>query len=172
MNLVQDGNMIKRLLILLLLSCLPALALAQDNGAVSINVTAVVNGVVETITIQTIDFQGIEREGSLINIDPVTSPRAGKMIARGAPNADFQIDYIRQRELTNTDGTGVLMFNYQISGNTIDEQDTSEVLDQEIRDLTFNADGEYFIWVGGLVDVSEAQPGSYEGEFTIEIEYI
>lgn len=164
--------MIKKSLILLLLTGFAANAYGQDNGSVNISVSAVVNGVVETITIQTIDFQGVERESSLISINPVTSARAGKMIARGAPNAEFQIDYIRQRELTNTDGTGVLIFNYQISGNTIDEQDTSELLDQEIRDLTFNADGEYFIWVGGSVDVGEAQPGSYEGEFTIEIEYI
>ncbi len=162
----------KCLVLLFILNVIPALSIAQQNGNVSINVTAVVGGLVETITIQTIDFQGIERDETIINIDPVTSPRAGKMIARGAPNSDFQIDYIRQRELTNTEGPGILIFNYQISGNTIDEQDTSELLDQEIRDLTFNNDGEYFIWIGGLVDVADVQPGRYEGEFTIEIEYI
>jgi hypothetical protein len=164
--------MYKKLLLLLIFISSASLLYAQDNGGVNINVTAVVNGTIETITIQTIDFQGVERESSLINIDPVTSPRAGKLIARGAPNSDFQIDFVRQRELSNTEGTGILVFNYQISGNTIDEQDTSELLDQEIRDLTFNEEGEFFIWVGGNVDVGEVQPGSYEGEFTIEIEYI
>jgi hypothetical protein len=145
---------------------------AQNERQVNINVSAIVNGASETITIQTIDFENIVSFNSIITIDPVTSPRSGKMVARGAPDAEFQINYLQQRELDNSTGSGTIIFNYQIAGNIVDEQSTAEILDQEVRDLSFNNDGEYFIWVGGFTDLSDAEPGNYEGEFTIEIEYI
>lgn len=153
---------------------LPAGVIAQNgNGeSVSINVSATVNGSIELITIQTMDFQNVDREASIVQVDPIQSERAGKMVARGAPGSEFRLNYLTQRELVNTAGTGLLMFNYNVSGNDIDEQETSELLDQEVRELQFNDDGEFYIWVGGRVDLSDAEPGNYEGEFTIEIEYI
>lgn len=165
--------MLKQILLLtIFLTGMAALSYGQSGSPVTINVTAIVNGAIETITIQTIDFDNVERNNSTISVDPVLSPRAGKMIARGTPNATFQIDYLQQRELDNSRGSGTIIFNYRIAGNIVDEQSTAEILDQEVRDLSFNTDGEYFIWVGGSVDVGNAEPGSYEGEFTIEIEYI
>lgn len=148
----------------------PFAVFAQQS--IEISVSATVNGTVEMFTIQTMDLQDIERNSNIITVDPIQSPRAGKMIARGTPNTEFRFDYLRERELSNTLGTGVLLFNYNVAGNTVDEQETSELLDQEARDLQFNENGEFFIWVGGNVDISEVEPGSYEGEFTIEIEYI
>jgi hypothetical protein len=38
--------------------------------------------------------------------------------------------------------------------------------------VQFNEKGEYYLWLGGKVDLSKARPGSYDGEFTIQIEYI
>jgi hypothetical protein len=156
----------------LLIGCTGLLFAQQDQRQVNINVTAVVNGAVETITIQTIDFENIERENSVVTVNPVTSPRAGKMIARGTPNAGFQINYLQERVLDNATGPGSILFTYTVAGNIVDVQDTSEMLSQEVRDLTFNNDGEYFIWVGGFADLANAEPGTYLGEFTIEIEYI
>lgn len=129
-------------------------------------------GTVEMITIQSMDFENIEREESVIRVDPIFSERAGKMIARGDPNANFRIDYIRQRELANLEGEGLLYFNYEVAGSRIDDQETAELFNQDIRDLQFNDDGEFYIWIGGSVDLGEVNPGSYQGEFTIEIEYI
>ena len=152
--------------------CGTSIIQAQDNRQVNINVTAIVNGAVETITLQTIDFENIEDTNSLITVNPITSQRAGKMIARGAPNTEFKIDFLQERILDNSSGPGSILFTYSVAGNIVDVQNTAEVLNQEVRDLTFNSDGEYFIWVGGFADLSLAEPGTYTGEFTIEIEYI
>lgn len=159
-----------RIILFALLSLTPFLLSAQTE--VSVTVSATVQGEIEMITINTMDFQNIRGESSILNINPIQSERAGKMIARGNPNAEFQLNYLRERELTNTEGTGLLIFNYEVSGSDVDEQDSSEMLDQEVRKLEFNSDGEFYIWIGGMIDLSNAEPGSYEGEFTIEIEYI
>ncbi len=162
----------KRLLGLFITALLPVLAVAQSQQNVSISVSATVAGTVEMITINTVDFENIEQEGSVIRVDPIFGERAGKMIARGTPNAEFRVDYIRQRELANMDGSGFIFFDYEVAGNTIDDQETSELLDQDIRDLQFNDEGEFYFWIGGTVDLSDVDPGSYQGDFTIEIEYI
>lgn len=166
-----------RLSLIFLICALPVLCTAQNrensSQSVTISVSAtVMGGTVEMITIQSMDFENIEREESVIRVDPITSERAGKMIARGDPNANFRIDYIRQRELANLEGEGLLYFNYEVAGSRIDDQETAELFNQDIRDLQFNDEGEFYIWIGGSVDLGEVNPGSYQGEFTIEIEYI
>jgi hypothetical protein len=164
--------MSKKLFILITMCLVSTGLYAQVNNQFNISVRASINSTLETITIQTIDFQDVERDNSIINIDPVLSPRAGKIIIRGSANSEFRLDYIRERDLSNIDGTGTISFIYFIAGNRIDEQDTAELLDQDVRDLTFNEDGEFYIWVGGNVDLSNVEPGSYEGDFTVEVEYI
>jgi hypothetical protein len=165
--------MVKILLsIAFILFATPSLFAQTDNNrSVSISVSTDILGTAEVFTIQTVDFEGIERDDSIITIDPVTSERAGKMIVRGAPNQEFRLNYLQQRELTNTDGPGIINFTYLVSGNSIDEQNTSELFDQDDRDLSFNTDGEFYIWVGGSVDLSEVEPGNYQGEFNLEIEF-
>ena len=168
------------ILIALLFS--PVMVNAQINGVngtngfnsdqVTINVSATVNGSIELITIQTMDFQQVDRQNNIVEVDPIQSERAGKLVARGAPGTEFRLNYLPEREITNTTGVGLLMFYYNVAGNGIDEQETSELLGQEAREMRFNSDGEFYIWVGGRVDLNDAEPGSYEGEFTIEIEYI
>ncbi len=162
----------KKLSGLFIAALLPMLALAQSQQNVSITVSATVAGTVEMITINTVDFENIEQEGSVIRVDPVFGERSGKMVARGTPQAEFRVDYIRERELANLDGDGFIFFSYEVAGNSIDDQQTAELLDQDIRDLQFNDEGEFYFWIGGTVDLSDVDPGSYQGEFTIEIEYI
>ena len=110
---------------LFIISLLPIIGVAQDQENVSINVSATVAGSVEMITINTVDFDDIEQEGSVIRVDPIFGERAGKMVARGTPNAAFRVDYIRERELMNQNGNGVIFFSYEVAGNSIDDQETS-----------------------------------------------
>lgn len=159
----------------ILFALFPIVSIAQNGSPANvenINVTVDVIGTTEMITINTIDFENIESGNSVINVNPIQSPRAGKMIARGNPGSEFRLNYLRERELTGSESGTVLFFTYQVAGNSIDEQESAELLDQEVRELVFNSDGEFYIWVGGTVDLSEVEPGNYEGEFTIEIEYI
>lgn len=164
--------MLKKLFLLFIVCPVSTGLHAQVSNQFNISVRASISSTLETITIQTIDFQDVERNNSTINIDPILSPRAGKIIIRGSANSEFRLDYIREHDLSNIEGVGTISFHYIIAGNRIDEQDTAELLDQDVRDLTFNEDGEFYIWVGGNVDLSNVEPGSYEGEFTVEVEYI
>lgn len=169
------SSLLKTTLFTILFSLIAFCSFAQEQEnarSVSINISAEVQSTIELITIQTLDFQNTDRQDNIVQINPVTSNRAGNMIARGNPGSEFRLNYLETRELTNIEGTGVIFFEYRVAGNTIDEQNSAEFLDQEARDLEFNDDGEFYIWVGGRVDLTNAEPGSYEGDFTIEIEYI
>ena len=148
----------------------PTLSKAQSE--VSINVAASVISSVEYLTIQSMRLTKAETQNDVITVSPLTSPNAGKMIAVGTPNKDIRISFQRARELTRIEGGSTLIFNYRLAGNTVDDQSTSELLDDENRSFKFNENGQFFIWIGGSVDISTALPGNYQGEFTLEIEYI
>ncbi len=146
---------------------------SNQESEISLNVSArVFPTTVELITIQSMNLAGIEAENDIITINPITSGNAGKMIAIGNANSEINISFIESRELVRNQGNETLTFYYTIAGNTIDDQSTSEILDRDNRELNFNSEGQFYLWIGGSVDISTAAPGSYQGEFTIEIEYI
>lgn len=164
------------LVCLLLLHIQSSTLFAQNNegnsSEVSINVSAQVISSIEMITIQSMNLKEAESQNDRISINPQNSPFAGKMIAIGTPNTDIRISYLEQRELTQRQGSETLLFNYQIAGNAEDDQSTAELLNRENRDFKFNENGRFYLWIGGSVDISTASPGNYQGEFTVDIEYI
>lgn len=169
--------MIKRTFFIVLFLALGSLyALGQTSDNAEINVSATVIGStqnsIELITVNTIQFGNAQPINGQININPINSLNAGFMIAEGNPEAEFRLNYLPDRILNQTNGNGSLTFTYLISGNDEEDQATSELLDLENRNLRFNAEGRYYIWVGGQIDLSNAAPGNYEGDFTIEIDYI
>ncbi|HEX6983638.1 MAG TPA: DUF4402 domain-containing protein [Balneolaceae bacterium] len=144
--------------------------LAQEN--VSISVSAKVVSSVELLTIQSLKLSQAEVQNGQIRIDPLNSANAAKMIAIGNPNSDIRISFIKARELTHRESPETLLFHYRVAGNSVNDQTTAELLNQDNRDFEFNSNGKFFIWIGGSVDISNAAPGNYQGEFTIEIVYI
>lgn len=108
----------------------------------------------------------------VIYVNPVNDLNAGFMIANGTPDAEFRLEYELDRQLNRIEGEGFLNFRYELSGNSIEDQTSSQLIDYENRNLRFNNQGTYYIWVGGEVNLTNAQPGNYEGDFTIEIDYI
>ena len=107
-----------------------------------------------------------------IYVNPVNSLNAGYMIAVGMPETEFRLNYLSERVLSQTNGNATLTFTYVLSGNSIENQSTSELLEGGNRNIRFNEEGRYYIWVGGRLNLENAQPGNYEGDFTIEIDYI
>lgn len=155
------------------LTCQPISAFAQENSPdISISVSAEVISTIEMITIQSMNLTKEEAVNNHIQINPQNSANAGKMIAIGTPNSDIRISFLEQRELTRQRGTESLLFNYRVAGNSQDDQSTAEILGQENRDFEFNEQGRFYLWIGGSVDISTASPGNYQGEFTLEVEYI
>ncbi len=147
---------------------------AQDSDKISaqINVSAEVIQSIELITVNTMQFGNLQPGQKEIYVNPVNNLNAGFMIAIGTPEAEFRLNYLPERILSQIDGNASLTFEYEISGNTEDDQATSELLELDNRNIRFNSEGRFYIWVGGRVNLENAAPGNYEGDFTIEIDYI
>ena len=144
----------------------------QNSSSFDIRVTANVVKTIEITTIRNMDFGQIQPGQQQLYISAVRDPEAGKLMASGNPNASIRLTFNRTWQLTSDRGGEPLVFTYEVAGNTEDQQSTAELLQTDNRGLQFNNDGEYFIWIGGQVEVQNAQPGNYLGEFTVEIEYM
>lgn len=142
------------------------------NGYISINVKTNVQATIQMVTIRNINFGKVQPGQKQIIISPINSPEAAAMKAFGIPNADIKITYLPIRELNRHGGNEVLRFYYSLSGNTENEQETSQLIDFNNQNTQFNGIGEYYFWIGGRVNIADAKPGQYEGDFTIEVEYL
>ena len=145
-----------------------------SNPIISANITvnAEVIPSIELITVNSMTFDRLQPGQNVLYVNPIEDLNAGYMIAIGSPQADFRLNYLSERELTQVNGDATLIFTYEISGNTREDQETSELLDVDNRNIQFNNEGRYYIWIGGRINLENAQPGNYEGDFTIEIDYI
>ena len=166
-----NSGIFTTILLLLAVVCAPRNASGQAEE-ISVQVSARVISSVELLTLKSIQLSGADAIDNVVRIDPVTSPNAGKMVAFGTPNSDIRISYQQTLELTHTQGAETLTFTYQVAGNRQEDQGTAERLDIDNRDFSFNEKGEFFLWIGGTVNISTATPGNYQGEFTLEIDYI
>lgn len=149
-------------------------AIAQQQNGISaeIRVSATLIQTIELITVNTIELGNVQPGQKVVSINPISDLNAGHMIAIGTPDAEFRLSYLAEKELVQTDGSGTIVFQYSISGSTEDVQSTSELLQSDNRNISFNSNGRYYIWVGGTINLENAAPGMYEGDFTIEIDYI
>ncbi len=169
--------MFHRLSGLLLFLFFLSFSVAAQSGVgtskeISLRISAEVSSRVEVMTIQNIQFDQTRPSQNYIEISPVNHTNAGYMKASGKPNAQVRISYIQKNTVYKANGTGALTFNYLIAVNDNIEQATSELILDNDNNFTLNNDGELFIWIGGRVDLSNAGPGRYVGNFMLEIEYI
>ena len=166
------------MVLLMILLVHPALLVAQDQPdrpSVSISASAEVIG--NDIAIETINDMGIidaqrTQGGDELYINPVFDAEAGIMRARGTPGAQVRVSFLEEMQISRREGGGSIFFVYEISGYPGDNQRESELLTQIEHELIFNEEGEFYFFIGGRVDLSEALPGNYDGEFTLEIEYM
>ncbi|MFA5667818.1 MAG: DUF4402 domain-containing protein [Balneolaceae bacterium] len=146
---------------------------ASQSVKANIDIRATIVSSIELITVNSIRVGNLQAGQDEIYINSLNDINAGYMIAVGAPGAAFRLNYERSRVLTQAKGNGTLIFEYELSGNNIEEQTTAtSIIDEDVRNLQFNEEGRYHIWVGGRINLRNALPGSYDGDFTIEIEYI
>lgn len=145
---------------------------AQSKEAVSIRVGLQIDSAIEIETISNINLGRVQPGVGEVYINPKSDPGAGLLKLSGRPDALIRISFADRRELIRVGGGGALQFLYLLSGSTRDEQTISELLNLENRDLRMSAAGEYYIWVGGTITLEGVVFGQYEGEFTIEIDYL
>jgi len=149
----------------------PSLSHAQNNDESIINVQASVQSSLDIITLKNIGFEKIQPGQQEIRISPVENLNAGKIKINGQPGAEINISFIEEQQLQHASGQGHLVFHYLISGNSRDEQLSSELIDFDNRTAVLNDEGEFFFWIGGYANVENLKPGSYMGDFTLEVEH-
>jgi hypothetical protein len=145
---------------------------AQEAVSITASATVLEVSEIELVTIKDMTVDETFAENGILNISPVTDMNAGELLVKGRANAQMRITSPNQTVLVNTSGQGTLIFYYVISGFWSDNKQASEILYAPDRILQFNEEGQYYLWVGGRIDISNARPGNYEGEFVLEIEYI
>lgn len=145
---------------------------SSSGDSFSIGVSARVVNTIEMITLRDMQFGPVQPGQQQISIDPLQDSETGKMIAIGIPGSRIRVSFVRERVLTSSDGSSTLTFIYEIAGNDQDDQSSAELLQTENRNFDLNNEGEYFFWIGGQVNIQDAKPGQYNGDFTIEVEYI
>ena len=157
--------------ILLLMS---AFTLQAQKTTVSIKAQATVidKAEIELVTIKYLDIDAGMAVNGIINVSAKRDGQAGVMMVKGRPDASFRISFAPVVQIQNSAGKGSLTLKYEMYGYSSDNQAASEPIDAAARTLKINSDGQYYFWLGGIIDISKARPGKYEGEFTLEIEYI
>ena len=148
--------------------------MAQDKTSVSITAQATVidNSGIELVTIKNMDIDvGMAIDGK-IYVSAKRDASAAVMMLKGRANANFRVTFPATVKIANSTGTGTLTLYYEMYGYQSDNQSASEPIDAVERNLQISSDSQYYFWVGGRVDTNNARPGNYNGEFTLQIEYI
>jgi hypothetical protein len=160
--------MISLCLLLLFQPCIHA----QNSVSIRASATVVEETGIQLVPINDMIIDESSAHNQIIDISPITDQAAGKILVKGKINAMIRLSYRHQQIVVNTSGEGTLAFDYVVSGFPSDDQKASRFLDALENAPQFNEKGEYYLWVGGRVNISNARPGNYEGEFILEIEYI
>jgi len=127
---------------------------------------------IEIITVNHLTIDANEAIAGIVHVSPFNRYRAGAMRIIGRPNALANIHFDRYVTLINNLGLGDLLMTLEVIGFSSNNQLAGEPLDVTTRSIRFNQIGEFFIWIGSRVDISEARPGNYTGNITLEFEYL
>lgn len=154
---------------------------AQSTGSEGKTSTITVTGKVvaslegQAILIESVSVPVFEQENiddTEITVDPISSSGAGFLIAKGESNRVFQAVFPSVITLTNLESNSPLNVRITISHNSTVEQSSSSYVREEVSSFTLNENGEYYFWFGGAITISEVEEGGYDGDFTLEVEYI
>lgn len=145
---------------------------SAEKASITVRVGAEIVSSIEMVTLRNIRFGKVQPSQQILRINPITDNKTGKMKIIGQPNGTIRVNYQETHSLQQIEGNYSVNFEYRLAGNSVDNQETSDFIDFNNFEAQLNQDGEYFIWVGGNVQVSELQPGNYQGDFTVEVEYM
>lgn len=147
---------------------------AQEKAAVSIKASATVveKSEIELVTMKDLDIDANSAINGIVFVSAQRDSKAALMMVKGKADAAFRVSFSPIVEIPNSVGKGNLLIRYEMVGCPSDNQTASEPIDAAERTLKFSSAGKFYFWLGGQIDISNARPGKYNGDFTIEIEYI
>lgn len=173
-----------RTLILLLLLGMPFAAHAQLDGPNTAEI-AVTGKVIparstQQLTFETlsdVNFIQLNEDDTEISVDPIRDASAGDsgpghIVAKGQPGALFRLTFTRTVVLRNTTDNTTVTVQYLMSAHPTDEQRNSTYVLESSPQFRLNEQGEYHFWLGGRLSLQGVTDGEYEGEFTMDVEYI
>jgi len=162
-------NIFFGLLIILSASLQASAQLLSQRTTVGASATMIDN--LSLITIRDVNMNGPSSVDGIVTLSPLTSGYAGLMRINGRPGRLVRISFLAYETLLEETGTGgIVKANYQISGFEEDNQLAATLLNPGEATIKIGKDGTYHLWLGALLDLSKASPGSYISEFLIEIE--
>ncbi len=144
----------------------------KEEITLSVSARIVASSPIDIITLQNMTVQGVNPQNNLIYISPISSPNAGLLQINAEPYSNVRIKYVMEETLLDVDGNSSLTVEYELSINTLRDQGSSTPVFVGEVDLLFDESGTYFLWLGGKIDIENAESGSFTGQFTFEIEYI
>jgi hypothetical protein len=154
---------------------LPVILSAQtirSDSAIIVRVSTTIQTSITLETLANINFGRVSPGMTELYINPRTDNGAGILRVSGSPNSIIRVSFLERRELNRVGGGESLVFVYEVSGASEENQFISEPMRQENRQIVLSSTGEYYFWIGGRLDLAGISFGQYEGEFTLEIDYI
>lgn len=144
----------------------------RSQSIISVSVSASIQTSIQVETLSNINFGRVSPGMTEIYINPRQDAGAGIMRITGQPNTLVRVSFLERRELIRIGGGQNLFFNFEVSAASEDDQFISEPLTMENRQIALSENGDYYFWIGGRMDLQGISFGQYEGEFTLEIDYI
>ncbi len=139
-------------------------ATVVDSESISLDIITLQN-----MAIRPEDFLEGQNE---VYVSPIDAVNAGLMLLKGNPNAGVNIHYQPMEFIYSKSGDDYIKINYVMSGYEERNQQASTLLETADVFIELNGDGEYFLWIGGLINISNAGAGVYSGDFVFEVSYL
>ncbi|NQV49653.1 MAG: hypothetical protein HQ507_04115 [Candidatus Marinimicrobia bacterium] len=160
----------KKLMIIAVLYLAPLFG-QGTSSSVSVKVTANVVQFIEMITLADIDVGTVIPSEDMLRLDPRTDQGAGIILVQGYADASIQISYSAQVEMVNLSTQTPLTVNYSVSGNGENLQSASTLFTSNPETVALNDKGEYYLYIGCAFSLLDLVPGTYDGDFVIEVDY-
>ncbi len=171
--------MIRTLLILFLLTGFGSItSFSQEvddtrKATLSVRASATVTDNLQMLTIRGLDLINPFVLDNQVSISPITSGFAGMFKISGNKGARVRITFLQNELLKEkNEGVGQVVAKYFVSGASEDFQFQSTLLEVGEGNFRLSEKGQYYLWLGANLDLSESTPGLYLSEFIIELEYI
>lgn len=148
-----------------------SIAVGQQKSTIELSISATVVDQIEVITIADIDAGIILPGESEKVISPILDGGAGILRLEGLKNSSIQVSYSQQVTMTNLLTNQPLFMNYMVSGGPESNQSVSTLFTTNPANVTLNADGVYYLWIGCRFSLIGLMPGQYDGDFLIEVDY-
>ncbi len=146
---------------------------SQVDRNVQVRAKAVIVDNLMLVTMRDLDLINPVSDGTLLFISPLESPFAGQFRINGYPTSSVRVTYLIYEDIQEYGGNGgIVNARYILSGFTQDNQYQSQLFNPTGEfNIQLGPDGQYFLWIGAQLDLSNALPGEYFSEFIIEMEY-